>query len=125
MVEIPIPLECNPVLQLFKEQNSQTEARFYIGDVSPEDLQGFDPVETTFNDHEKARVSESEFEETELYVGDLEDIGQFNFEETELTDSSVQAKGLHDGTVALDAILNEAMDDYETRLLTAASKGAV
>ena len=119
-------MECNPVLQQLEEERRQAkEAKFYIGDISLEDIQDFE--ETALSDQVQDKSEQaagglgSDSEKTKLYVGDLEDIWQF--EETGLiSDSGCNCRysdlSLQDDDTqwGLDTILKEAIEDYETRL---------
>ena len=85
--EIPIPLECNPVLQQVRLEE------------------------------EERCSSRAEFSEAKLYIGDvsLEEIQQF--EETASASSSLRSKSpspeTEDSQTELDIILKEALEDYE------------
>ena len=100
LLEFPIPLECNPVLQQLEEERRQAEqAKEYIGDVSLEDL-----LEETVS------VKQTE-EETKLCVGDLRSSGQLK-ETSQNSNQNFPNNSLQD----IDTILNKALDEYEAQL---------
>jgi hypothetical protein len=116
ITEIFIPLEYNPVLQQLEDERREAEeTKSYIGDVSLEDIldQGPEeasaPIEQLQQEANQASRGLSS-EEAKLDIGDVENKNELKMISKEnYSDSS-------DGEGIIDAILKEALEDYEAQL---------
>ncbi len=101
--------------QLEDERRQAEETKLYIGDVSLEDILDQGPEEIAPINHEQIQQEANQAsrgpssEEAALHIGDVETKNQLKMTSKESYSDSSDGEGI-------DAILKEALEDYEAQL---------